>query len=62
MKKIYFYLSLMISLVIFFFISCLGAGKLNLLSKNKTIKKARIYKKKFIIFFFVDTFALMRLL
>jgi len=57
-----FYLSLIISLVIFFLISCFGAGKLNLLSKNKANKKAKAYKKKCIIFFFVDTLELKRLL
>jgi len=62
MNKKAFYLSLIISLVIFFLISCFGAGKLNLLSKNKTNKKARIYIKKLNIFFLVETLALKRLL
>ena len=62
MKKKAFYLSLIISLVIFFLISCFGAGKLNLLSKNKTNKKAKTYKKKFNIFFLVETLELKRLL
>ena len=62
MKKRTFYLSLIISLVIFFLISWFGAGKLNLLSKNKISKKANTYKKKIIIFLFVDTFELRRLL
>ena len=57
-----FYLSLIISFVIFFLNSCFGAGKLILLNKNKTNKKARTYKKKLIIFFFVEVFELKRLL
>jgi len=48
--------------MIFFLISCFGDGKLNLLSKNRTNNKARTYKKKIIIFFFVDTLAVKRLL
>ena len=51
MKKKILYLSLIVSLIIFFLISCFGAGKLNLLNKNKSNKKAKIYKKKFNIFF-----------
>ena len=62
MNKEVVYLSLIISLVIFFLISCFGAGKLNLLSKNKTSKKAKIYKKKLNIFFLVETLELKRLL
>ena len=62
MKKKDFYLSLIISLVIFFLISFFGAGKLNLLSKNKTNKKAKTYKKKLNIFFLVETLELKRLL
>ena len=62
MEKKKYYLSLMISLLIFFLISCFGAGKLNLLSKNKTNKKARIYKKKLNIFFLVEALELMRVL
>ena len=62
MNKKAFYLSLIISLVIFFLISCFGAGKLNLLSKNNTNKKARKYKNKFIIFLLNDTLELKRLL
>jgi len=58
MKKRIFYLSLIISLVIFFFISCYKDGKLNLLSKNKTKKKASKYEKKLTIFLFVDTLEL----
>ena len=53
-KKFFF------SLIVFLFISCLGAGKLNLLNKNKINRKAKIYKKKVIIFFFIDTFEVRR--
>ena len=60
LKKIY--LSLIVSLVIFFLISSFGAGKLNLLSKNKTNKKARTYNKKLNNFFLVEALELKRLL
>ena len=61
MKKRTFYLSLIISLVIFFLISCFGAGKLNLLSKNRTNKKDALYIKKLIIFLLPDRFELIEL-
>ena len=46
----------------FFFISCVGDGKLILLSKNKTNNKASITKKKFINFFLNEVFVEKRLL
>ena len=55
-------MNVVITLVIFFFISCLGEGKLNLLSKNKAKNEARTITRKFIIFFVNDFFGAKRLL